>query len=288
MNARVALVIVSHSDLLARGVVEVAQQMAPHVWCEPAGGTDEGRLGTSMARIERAVAVANTARRSAEGGGVLIMSDLGSATMNVDAFVELHDHPDDLIHVAHAPLVEGSVAAAVAAQQGRSLHEVARAAQDAAHCPQQQESHPQSLAHDEREAGEDPPASSTDRARLSEVEGASEETTHPGTAVKETAENSTTLGESNAVEGASYLHARAQVADPAGLHARPAALLVRALAPYEAHVTLNGADASSVLEVMSLGISHGDTVSITASGSQAADALAAAVTLLEGHSPARS
>ena len=182
MNARVALVIVSHSDLLARGVVEVAQQMAPHVWCEPAGGTDEGRLGTSMARIERAVAVANTARRSAEGGGVLIMSDLGSATMNVDAFVELHDHPDDLIHVAHAPLVEGSVAAAVAAQQGRSLHEVARAAQDAAHCPQQQESHPQSLAHDEREAGEDPPASSTDRARLSAVEGASEETPHPGTA----------------------------------------------------------------------------------------------------------
>ena len=44
---RVAFVIASHSDLLARGIVEFAEQMAPDVVFKAAGGTEDGGIGTS-------------------------------------------------------------------------------------------------------------------------------------------------------------------------------------------------------------------------------------------------
>ena len=42
----VGLVVVSHSDMLANGVAELAAQMAPDVSVQPVGGTEEGGLGT--------------------------------------------------------------------------------------------------------------------------------------------------------------------------------------------------------------------------------------------------
>ena len=65
-----------------------------------------------------------------------------------------------------------------------------------------------------------------------------------------------------------------------GLHARPAALLVRTLAPLDAHVTLavpardrGPADARSLTAVGGLGVRCGDGVVVSATGAQAADAL---------------
>jgi len=62
-----------------------------------------------------------------------------------------------------------------------------------------------------------------------------------------------------------------------GLHARPAALLVRSIAGLDANVSVrlgeDTADAHSVLALMSLGARQGDRVEVRASGEQAAEAL---------------
>jgi len=46
VTAPVGIVLVSHSEALAAGVVDLAAQMAPDVLIVPAAGTDEGGLGT--------------------------------------------------------------------------------------------------------------------------------------------------------------------------------------------------------------------------------------------------
>jgi PTS hybrid protein len=62
-----------------------------------------------------------------------------------------------------------------------------------------------------------------------------------------------------------------------GLHARPAALLVRTIASLKADVTVyhNGqqADARSVLALMGLSARGGDTIKVVADGPDAAEAL---------------
>lgn len=121
----VALVVVSHSDLLARGVAELAGQMTGgRVPITPVGGDDEGRLGTSAPRTESAL------RGLLEAGhDVLILLDLGSAAMNTALALELlPEHLRARVQVAQAPLVEGAVLAAVAAAGGDPLDEVAREA----------------------------------------------------------------------------------------------------------------------------------------------------------------
>ena len=73
----------------------------------------------------------------------------------------------------------------------------------------------------------------------------------------------------------------AVVADPVGLHARPAALFVRLAGTFESRITVNGASGASVLEIMSLGVAQGDTVHLTAVGEDARAAIAALTDMLE-------
>lgn len=121
----VALVVVSHSDLLARGVAELAGQMTGGtVPITPVGGAEDGSLGTSAARIEAAL-------RDLLGRGhaVLVLLDLGSAAMNAALALELlPEEQRARVQVADAPLVEGAVLAAVAAAGGDDLESVAREA----------------------------------------------------------------------------------------------------------------------------------------------------------------
>lgn len=124
----VALVLVSHSDTLARGVAELAGEMAPDVHIGVAGGLPEGGLGTSFDLVEAAV---SQALEAAGGAGVVLLTDLGSATLTVEMVIEFADDPRALV-LADGPLVEGAVAAAVAAQQGQSRDEVGRAVAAAA------------------------------------------------------------------------------------------------------------------------------------------------------------
>jgi phosphoenolpyruvate---glycerone phosphotransferase subunit DhaM len=121
---RVGLVVVSHSDMLANGVAELAAQMAPDVAVLPVGGTEEGGLGTDYGAVVEALADADS------GAGVVVLYDLGSAKMTAEMAVESADDPSRYA-VVDAPLVEGTVAAAVAAQGGASLADVASAAEGA-------------------------------------------------------------------------------------------------------------------------------------------------------------
>ena len=124
--ARVGLVFVSHSAKLADGLVEVARQMAPNVTMVDAGGTDEGGIGTSFAKVSAGMADADT------GAGAVVLCDLGSAILTAETAIEfLDDVVRDRILIVDAPLVEGAVSAAVAAEMGGSLVEVATAARSA-------------------------------------------------------------------------------------------------------------------------------------------------------------
>ena len=123
----VGLVIVSHSARLAQGVAELAEQMAQgKVGIAVAGGSSDGRLGTSVEKITAAL-------RQVDGpDGILVLLDLGSAVMATEMAVEAfrQDSPHPVL-ISPAPLVEGAVIAAVEASIGNSLQEVAEAAASA-------------------------------------------------------------------------------------------------------------------------------------------------------------
>jgi phosphocarrier protein FPr len=119
----VGIVIVSHSAMLAAGVRELAAEMAgPDVRLELAGGIEapEPALGTDATRVAEAIA------RADSGDGVIVLMDLGSAVLSAETALELLT-PEQRARVllCEAPLVEGAVAAAVAARLGSPLAEVA-------------------------------------------------------------------------------------------------------------------------------------------------------------------
>ncbi|WP_435098104.1 dihydroxyacetone kinase phosphoryl donor subunit DhaM [Halorubrum sp. N11] len=102
----VGLVVVSHSERAAEGIVEVAAEMAGDTRIEPVGGDGQGGIGTVPDAIQDAIDAAD------DGDGVVVLVDLGSAVMNADVAVELSDAE---AVIADAPVLEGAVNAAVAA-----------------------------------------------------------------------------------------------------------------------------------------------------------------------------
>jgi len=123
---QVGIVLVSHSVRLAEGAADLAAQVGGGtVAVVAAGGTDDGGLGTSAAKVERAL------RDAERGAGVVVLPDLGSAVLTVRALLE--DLPDVTVALADAPFVEGAVAATVTAAAGADLTAVAKAAEEAWH-----------------------------------------------------------------------------------------------------------------------------------------------------------
>jgi PTS hybrid protein len=123
---QVGIVLVSHSSPLAEGVAELAGQVSGGtVTIVAAGGTDDGGLGTSAAKVAAAL------ERAESGAGVLVLPDLGSAVLTVRAL--LAELPDAAVTIADAPFVEGAVAATVTAAAGADLTAVAKAAEEAWH-----------------------------------------------------------------------------------------------------------------------------------------------------------
>ena len=126
VGPQVGIVLVSHSARLAEGAADLASQVGGGtVTVVAAGGTDDGGLGTSAAKVASAL------RRADEGAGVLVLPDLGSAVLTVRAMLE--DLPDAHVLLADAPFVEGAVAATVTAAAGADLRAVAKAAEEAWH-----------------------------------------------------------------------------------------------------------------------------------------------------------
>lgn len=123
----VGIVLISHSSGLAEGAAELAGQIAGGARVVAAGGTDDGRLGTSTDRITEAIAAADA------GDGVLLLPDLGSSVLSALSLLDDLDPDPDFkrLRIADAPFVEGAVAAAVAASSGLDLAAVALAAEEA-------------------------------------------------------------------------------------------------------------------------------------------------------------
>ncbi|MGA8718942.1 MAG: dihydroxyacetone kinase phosphoryl donor subunit DhaM, partial [Solirubrobacteraceae bacterium] len=117
----VGIVVVSHSDALAEGVVTLAREMGGEdLALIAAGGTDEpGVLGTDATRVMAAI------EQAMSPDGVLVLMDLGSALMSTELAVDLLGDTPGRVVLSEAPLVEGTVAAAASASGGASLDEVA-------------------------------------------------------------------------------------------------------------------------------------------------------------------
>jgi multiphosphoryl transfer protein len=225
----VGLVVVSHSRALARAAVALAQEMlhGKQIRITIAAGLDDTTFGTDAAQIVDAVTAAD------QGGGVVVLMDLGSAVLSAELALELLD--DDVrerVVLCPAPLVEGLVVAAVAAAGGASREEVAAEAAGA----------------------------------LAGKIG------HLGTAPAVTAAEAT--AEADELTG-SFV-----VANPHGLHARPAARLVQEVRRRDAHARIRNrraesewVDAGSLSKIATLGVRSGDEVDVRVSGTQAAETL---------------
>jgi phosphoenolpyruvate-protein phosphotransferase/dihydroxyacetone kinase phosphotransfer subunit len=233
----VGIVVVSHSAALAEGVVTLAREMGgDELALEPAGGMDEpGALGTDAERVRAAI------ERAMSDDGVLVLMDLGSALMSAEFAIEMLGESVGPVRLSEAPLVEGAVAAAVAARGGATLDEVAAEARGA-------------LAMKASQLGAE-----ADRPDAPAEPGAP---AAPGpTASRPDAE------------------AALEVRNEVGLHARPAARFVEVARGFDADVRVAKAGggepvrATSLTNVVALGARLGDTLLVSASGPQASDAL---------------
>jgi len=232
----VGIVFVSHSTKIAEGLVDLAGQMAGTVRLVAAGGTDEGGIGTSFDKVSAAIESADT------GEGVAVLCDLGSAILTAETALDFLDDPiRERVRIVDAPLVEGGVAAAVAAEGGASLADVVAAAESA------------------RGAGYEAAASPTGAAPAPLPVGPLpvEPASTPGVATDTVV-----------------------LRNREGLHARPAAEFVKLAGRFDAKVTVNGVDAKSLLRIMALGLTAGDDVVLSATGAEASDAVAALADLV--------
>ena len=121
----VGIVIVSHCEKLAEGVVDLARLMAAETPMRAAGGMDDGGFGTSFEKITNAINEIYT------DDGVIILVDLGSAVMTTEMVLEMME--DRNVKMVDCPLVEGAIAASVVADGGAPMLDVIRAAQGSKH-----------------------------------------------------------------------------------------------------------------------------------------------------------
>jgi multiphosphoryl transfer protein len=240
----IGIVVVSHSALLAQGVVEIVDQMVQgRVPLATAGGTAiaDAPIGTDPFKVLAAIDAVYSEY------GVLVLMDLGSALMSAEAALDMLP-AERKAHVVlcEAPLVEGAVAAAVRAMTGGSLQEV---------------------LDDARAAYTSKNAQLTSLLHL------------PATKAVAQLAAATAASASAAEATGPALLLTIVMPNRLGLHARPAARLVNLAAQYDAHISLahdsHTANATSMNQVATLGVRQGDLLVVSAAGPQAEDALAA-------------
>jgi multiphosphoryl transfer protein len=224
----VGLVLVSHSRCLAEATVDLIKRtVGPDIPIVAAGGVgdDRSELGTDALDIQEAILKV----RSPDG--VLVLMDMGSAILSAETAKELvsFEMTDPLV-LCSAPLVEGSIAAAVQIQIGSALTEVTSAAQEGLTPKQEQLD----------DTTPEQPAVSDEQELIP---------AGPGTVLAVTVRNE---------------H---------GLHLRPAANLIKALAPFKATVQIENLSAKrgpvaakSLVELARLQVRQGDQVRFSIAG----------------------
>jgi phosphoenolpyruvate---glycerone phosphotransferase subunit DhaM len=122
----VAIVVVSHSALVAQGAADMVRGMVgDEVRVAACGGNPDGGLGTDVAAIKDAI-------ESVYGpAGVAILVDLGGAQTNSEMAVEqLPLEQQEKVVICDAPIVEGAVLAATEAAGGSDLAQVRAVAEE--------------------------------------------------------------------------------------------------------------------------------------------------------------
>ena len=119
----VGVLIVSHSKKAAEGIYELAVQMAGKDHRVVAvGGMEDGSIGTDAIRIKEGIEQENG------GDGVVLLADLGSGILSSQMAIDLLEE-DIPVQIADAPILEGTISAAVQAAIGGNLKEVVEAAE---------------------------------------------------------------------------------------------------------------------------------------------------------------
>lgn len=242
----IGIVVVSHSPALAAAALELALEMVGETppAIAIAAGAGEGVTGTDAVKVAQAI------DDVASGEGVLVLMDLGSAVLSGTMATEFMTTTDE-VRLTDAPFVEGLIAAVVLANAGASLDEVDREARAAMGAKQSQ------LAGDRQATGGNATADGGDSAAVEP----------PTSARGDTAAPSEITGE-------------VLLINPDGLHARPAAAIVKALVPIDAQVTIvdltagkGPVSASSLIGIMSLGAAKDHVMKFSATGAAAQDAI---------------
>jgi phosphocarrier protein FPr len=254
----VGIVVVSHSEALAEGVVALAREMGgAELSLQAAGGLEEpGVLGTDPQRVHAAI------ERAMSADGVLVLMDLGSALISAEFALEMVGESAGPVRLSEAPLVEGAVAAAVAARGGAALDEVAAEARGAL-------------------------AMKTAQLGAAEAESAGAGSAGAGSAGAGSAgagpagAGPAGVGSSEPESAGAVPDAQAElpVSNEVGLHARPAARFIQLARSFDAEIRVakagggNPVRATSLTNVVALGARRGDTLLVSATGPQARQAL---------------
>lgn len=102
MNKEYGVLLISHVEEIATGLVKLISQVAADVTIKTAGGTEDGDIGTSFDKI-------NAVLGEFEEDKILAFYDLGSAKMNLEMAMEFSDKEIILYETA---LIEGAYVAA--------------------------------------------------------------------------------------------------------------------------------------------------------------------------------
>ncbi|PDQ34428.1 MAG: phosphoenolpyruvate--protein phosphotransferase [Candidatus Lumbricidophila eiseniae] len=269
----IGIVVVSHSPRLAQAALELALAMVPgkRPAIALAAGADGDVIGTDASRVAAAIEEVSSPE------GVLVVSDLGSATMSAELALELIDSSSTRVVLSDAPFVEGLIAAVVCAAGGATLADVDREASTALRAKRAQLAaappSPHTIEHtDTRPRDGDSPS----RYRTEQVDrgGVPTQADSPLRHRSETTTSghvSGTFGSPSPSPSSPY---RTEILpNAAGLHARPAAVIATKVAQSGEQVTITNAsagrgpvDAASTMLLLSLGARQGDSVEIRGVG----------------------
>ena len=263
----VGIVIVAHSEELARAIKVITEKLIPRgVMIAGAGGINDpaNPYGTDPVKIKEAISSVYSE------DGVIVLMDMGSSMMSAEVALELLPPVQrEKVLLCEAPLVEGAIAAAVCATSGGTLAEVVAEARGALEAK----------------------ALHLGKGRIYEEYNIKATTKTSGENMlqeRHPVKIKTPIGEKRIKPEKYHERITLTVKNPLGIHARPAARFVTTIAGFEADVMIKnisrGTDfvnAKSINSITMIDVRQGDSVLIIASGPDAGKALRELKNLVE-------
>ena len=112
----VGLVLVSHSDKLAEGLLHELRMFSKICPIAIAGGDDNDDYGTSYTKIKNAITQVYSE------DGICIVTDVGSSIMTTQMVLE--ELNDEKIKLIEGPMLENSITIVTSSEQGKTLNQI--------------------------------------------------------------------------------------------------------------------------------------------------------------------